>query len=44
MLLTLPITRIHVAHRPETIALADRVIQFGRATDASAERRLQAVE
>lgn len=29
-LLTLPITRIHVAHRPQTIALADRVIELGR--------------
>jgi ATP-binding cassette, subfamily B, bacterial CvaB/MchF/RaxB len=28
-LLTLPITRIHVAHRPQTIALADRVIDLG---------------
>ncbi len=29
MLLTLPITRVHVAHRPQTIALADRVIDLG---------------
>jgi ATP-binding cassette, subfamily B, bacterial CvaB/MchF/RaxB len=29
-LLALPITRIHVAHRPQTIALADRVIELGR--------------
>ena len=28
-LLTLPITRIHIAHRPQTIALADRVIDLG---------------
>lgn len=28
MLLMLPITRIHVAHRPQTIALADRVIEL----------------
>lgn len=33
MLLTLPITRIHVAHRPQTIALADRVIELGRGAD-----------
>jgi ATP-binding cassette, subfamily B, bacterial CvaB/MchF/RaxB len=43
-LLTLPITRIHVAHRPETIALADRVIHLGRSTDATAELRVQAAE
>ena len=30
MLRGLPITRIHVAHRPQTIALADRVIVLGR--------------
>ncbi|WP_421995031.1 peptidase domain-containing ABC transporter [Reyranella sp.] len=35
MLLTLPITRIHVAHRPQTIALADRVIELGRGNDRS---------
>jgi ATP-binding cassette subfamily B protein RaxB len=29
MLSKLPITRIHVAHRPQTIALADRVIHLG---------------
>ena len=29
-LMTLSITRIHVAHRPQTIALADRVIELGR--------------
>jgi ATP-binding cassette subfamily B protein RaxB len=29
MLRGLPITRIHVAHRPQTIALADRVIELG---------------
>jgi ABC-type bacteriocin/lantibiotic exporter with double-glycine peptidase domain len=33
MLATLPITRIHVAHRPQTIALADRVIRLGGAAD-----------
>jgi ATP-binding cassette subfamily B protein RaxB len=33
MLLTLPITRIHVAHRPQTIALADRVIDLGARSD-----------
>lgn len=37
MLLTLPITRIHVAHRPQTIALADRVIELARA-DGSRSR------
>lgn len=36
MLLTLPITRIHVAHRPQTIALADRVIELGRGADKRA--------
>jgi ATP-binding cassette subfamily B protein RaxB len=30
MLLTLPITRIQVAHRPQTIALADRIIELGQ--------------
>jgi ATP-binding cassette subfamily B protein RaxB len=30
MLMTLSITRIHVAHRPQTIALADRVIELSR--------------
>jgi ATP-binding cassette subfamily B protein RaxB len=30
MLMALSITRIHVAHRPQTIALADRVIELGR--------------
>ncbi|MFO1079840.1 MAG: peptidase domain-containing ABC transporter [Reyranellaceae bacterium] len=29
MLLSLSITRIHVAHRPQTLALADRVIEIG---------------
>jgi ATP-binding cassette, subfamily B, bacterial CvaB/MchF/RaxB len=43
-LLTLPITRIHVAHRPETIALADRVIRLGGATEATGEMGLQAAE
>jgi len=43
-LLTLPITRIHVAHRPQTIALADRVIHIGRTTELPAEMRLQAAE
>ena len=33
MLATLPITRIHVAHRPQTIALADRVIRLGGAPE-----------
>ena len=47
MLLTLPITRIHVAHRPQTIALADRVIELGRADggrskDAATVRLLKA--
>jgi ATP-binding cassette subfamily B protein RaxB len=32
MLAGLPITRIHVAHRPQTIALADRVIELAPAT------------
>lgn len=36
-LLTLPITRIHVAHRPQTIALADRVIDL----EALSQARLQ---
>jgi ATP-binding cassette subfamily B protein RaxB len=36
MLLTLPITRIHVAHRPQTIALADRVIELGRGGEVRA--------
>jgi ATP-binding cassette subfamily B protein RaxB len=44
MLRTLPITRVHVAHRPETIALADRVIHLGRPTDQVTERRLRAAE
>ncbi len=43
-LLTLPITRIHVAHRPETIALADRVIRLGHSTEATGEVELQAAE
>jgi ATP-binding cassette subfamily B protein RaxB len=33
MLATLPITRIHVAHRPQTISLADRVIRLGGAPE-----------
>ena len=32
MLAGLPITRIHVAHRPQTIALADRVIELAPTT------------
>jgi ATP-binding cassette, subfamily B, bacterial CvaB/MchF/RaxB len=44
MLRTLPITRIHVAHRPETIALADRVIHLGRPMEQVTERRLRAAE
>ncbi len=32
MLAGLPITRIHVAHRPQTIALADRVIELAHST------------
>ena len=44
MLLTLPITRIHVAHRPQTIALADRVIELGRGADMrAAASRMAAV-
>ena len=44
MLLTLPITRIHVAHRPQTIALADRVIELGRGPDKrAAASRMAAV-
>ena len=35
-LLAMPITRIHVAHRPQTIALADRAIHLG----AKAEHEL----
>ena len=38
-LLTLPITRIHVAHRPQTIALADRVIELGRGTEQRSQDR-----
>jgi ATP-binding cassette, subfamily B, bacterial CvaB/MchF/RaxB len=37
MLATLPITRIHVAHRPQTIALADRVIRLGGAPETARE-------
>jgi ATP-binding cassette subfamily B protein RaxB len=44
MLRTLPITRIHVAHRPQTIGLADRVIHLGRAMQPAAEVRLHAAE
>ena len=44
MLLTLPITRIHVAHRPQTIALADRAISLGRPSEVVTALRLQAVE
>ena len=44
MLLTLPITRIHVAHRPQTIALADRVIELRRGADKrAAASRMAAV-
>jgi ATP-binding cassette, subfamily B, bacterial CvaB/MchF/RaxB len=43
-LLTLPITRIHVAHRPETIALADRVIRLAHSSEATGEMGLQAAE
>jgi ATP-binding cassette subfamily B protein RaxB len=32
-LLAMPITRIHVAHRPQTIALADRAIHLGGKVD-----------
>jgi ATP-binding cassette subfamily B protein RaxB len=32
-LLAMPITRIHVAHRPQTIALADRAIHLGARVD-----------
>jgi ATP-binding cassette subfamily B protein RaxB len=32
-LLAMPITRIHVAHRPQTIALADRAIHLGGNAD-----------
>jgi ATP-binding cassette subfamily B protein RaxB len=39
MLLTLPITRIHVAHRPQTIALADRVIELGRSDNGRAREQ-----
>jgi ATP-binding cassette subfamily B protein RaxB len=42
MLATLPITRIHVAHRPQTIALADRVIRLGRVVETAAELELLA--
>jgi hypothetical protein len=42
MLATLPITRIHVAHRPQTIALADRVIRLGGAIETAMP--LQAAE
>jgi ATP-binding cassette, subfamily B, bacterial CvaB/MchF/RaxB len=44
MLRTLPITRIHVAHRPQTIGLADRVIHLGRLMQPAAEARLHAAE
>ena len=44
MLLTLPITRIHVAHRPQTIALADRVIQLGGPTEPPPSVQAQAAE
>jgi ATP-binding cassette, subfamily B, bacterial CvaB/MchF/RaxB len=37
MLAGLPITRIHVAHRPQTIALADRVIELAHSTSPMAE-------
>jgi ATP-binding cassette, subfamily B, bacterial CvaB/MchF/RaxB len=44
MLRTLPITRIHVAHRPQTIGLADRVIALGHLMRPAAEVRLRAAE
>ena len=44
MLRTLPITRIQIAHRPQTIALADRVIGLGRTSEAHTELRLLAAE
>jgi ATP-binding cassette subfamily B protein RaxB len=37
MLAGLPITRIHVAHRPQTIALADRVIELAHSSTPMAE-------
>jgi ATP-binding cassette, subfamily B, bacterial CvaB/MchF/RaxB len=37
MMADLPITRIHVAHRPQTIALADRVIELAHSTTPMAE-------
>ncbi|MBS0521602.1 MAG: peptidase domain-containing ABC transporter [Proteobacteria bacterium] len=37
-LLSLPITRIHVAHRPQTIAMADRVIELGNTGDSRLRR------
>jgi ATP-binding cassette subfamily B protein RaxB len=43
-LLTLPITRIHVAHRPQTIALADRVVRLGCSPEAASGLRLLAAE
>jgi hypothetical protein len=43
-LLTLPITRIHVAHRPQTIALADRVVRLGCSPDTPPGMRLLAAE
>jgi ATP-binding cassette, subfamily B, bacterial CvaB/MchF/RaxB len=44
MLRTLPITRIQIAHRPQTIALADRVIHLGRTSEVVTELRLLAAE
>jgi ATP-binding cassette, subfamily B, bacterial CvaB/MchF/RaxB len=43
-LLTLPITRIHVAHRPQIIALADRVIRLGSSPETAPGIRLLAAE
>jgi ATP-binding cassette subfamily B protein RaxB len=39
MLSKLPITRIHVAHRPQTIALADRVIHLGAVAEPPPSRQ-----
>ena len=44
MLLALPMTRIHVAHRPQTIALADRVISLGRTVASPTDIRLLLAE
>jgi ATP-binding cassette subfamily B protein RaxB len=42
MLSKLPITRIHVAYRPQTIALADRVIHLSAPAEPLPSRQARA--